>query len=139
MINLRKATSHMFSQPFIPNEIENYYTKQVEEPLVGSINSYYENQVGSVSGSYSGVQYQKVYGLGGLLASFGRVILPLLKPVAKVVGCQALKILPELAMDVLSGKPAVKSLTNRVHQGATNALLELTGKKQLKRKKAKKN
>ena len=58
---------------------------------------------------------------------------------AKVVGRQALKVVPELALDILSGKPTVKSLTNRVSQGATNALLELTGKKQLKRKKAKKS
>ena len=129
MINSQKATSHMFSQPFIQNEIENYYTKQVEEPLDDSINGYYENQVGSGGSFYSGVQYQKGYGLGGLLASFGHVILPLLKPMAKVVGCQALKMVPGLAMDVLSGKPAVKALINCVRQGATNALLELTGKK----------
>ena len=57
---------------------------------------------------------------------------------AKVVGRQALKVVPELAMDILAGKPTVKSLTNHVCQAATNTLLELTGKKQLKRKKAKK-
>jgi hypothetical protein len=128
----------MFSQPFIQNEIENYYTKQVEKSLDGSINTYYGNQVGSGGGFYSGVRYQKADILGGLLASFGRIILPLLKPMAKVVGRQALKVVPELAVDVLAGNPAVKSLTNRVRQGETNALLELTGKKQLKRKKAKK-
>ena len=138
MINSRKATSHMCSQPFIQNEIENYYTKQVEEPLDGSINGYYENHVGSGSGFYSGVQYQKSYGLGGLLASLGRVILPLLKPMAKVVGYQVLKVVPGLAMDVLSGKSIVKALTNRVCQGAKNTLLELTIKKQIKRKKGKK-
>ena len=137
MINSRKATSHMFSQPFIQNEIENYYTKQVEEPLDGSINGYYENQVGSGGGFYSGVQYQKGYGLGGLLASFGHVILPLLKPMAKVVGRQALKMVPGLVMDDLSGKLVVKSVTNRVRQEAKNAIKEFTGKKQIKRNKAK--
>ena len=66
------------------------------------------------------------------MASFGRIILPLLKPMAKVVGCQGLKVVPELAMDVLAGKRAVKSLTNHLRQGATNVLFELTSKKQLK-------
>ena len=56
-----------------------------------------------------------------------------------LVGRQALKVVSELALDILAGKPTVKSLTNLVRQGATNALLELTGKKQLKRKKGKKN
>ena len=94
----------MISQPFIQNE----------EPLDGSINGYYENQVGSDSGFYTGVQYQNGYGLGGLLASFGCVNLPLLKSMAKVVGHEALKAVPGLGMEFLSGKPVVKALTNRV-------------------------
>ena len=97
----------MFSQPFIKNEIKNYYTKQVEESLLGSINTYYENQVRSGGGFYSGVQYQKGYGLVGLLASIGRIALPLLKSMAKVVGRQTLKMVPELAMGILYRKPAV--------------------------------
>ena len=45
-----------------------------------------------------------------MLASFGCVILPLLISMAKVVGCHALKVVPELTMDILAGKAAVKSL-----------------------------
>ena len=86
MVDSRKAAIHMFSQPFIQNEIENYYTKQVEKSLDGSINTYYENQAGSGGGFYSGVQYQKGYGVGCLLPLFGRIILLLLKPMGKVVG-----------------------------------------------------
>ena len=128
MIDSQKAAIRIFSQPLILNEIENYYTKQVEKSLDGLINIYHENQAGSGDGFQSGVEYQKVYDLGGLLASFKCIILPLLKLMTKVVGRQALKVVPELAMDVLAHKPAVKSLTNHVRQGATNALLELTGK-----------
>ena len=47
-------------------------------------------------------------------------------------------MVPGLAMNVLSGKPVVKALTNRVHQEVKNVIKELTGKKQIKRKNAKK-
>ena len=58
---------------------------------------------------------------------------------AKVVGRQPLKVVTGIAMDVLYGKPIVKSMTSRVRQEAKNAMKELTGKKQIKRKRAKKN
>ena len=65
------------------------------------------------TGFYSGVQYQNGYGLGGLLASLGCFVLLILKPVVKAVGCQALKVIPALAMDILAGKPPLKALSNR--------------------------
>ena len=95
---------------------------------------------GWIAGFYSGVQYQKGYGLGSLLAALRNFILPILKPVAKAVGQQALKAVhvPVLAMDVLAGKPTVKALSQCFCQGAPNVLLELADSKQLTRKKAKK-
>ena len=90
--------------------------------------------MGTHAGFYIGVQYQKGYGLS---ATLGHFVLPIIKPVAKTIGVQVLKVAPALVMDVLAGKPPVKVLSKRFHQEASNVLLELTGKKQMKRKKAK--
>ena len=128
----------MFSLPFIQNAIEDYYIKQAEGQHGGSISDYYENQATTGAGFYSGVQYQKGYGLGGLLATLGHFVLPILKPVAKAVGRQALKAIPALAMDVMAGKPSVKVLSKYLHQGVSIVLFELSSRKQTKRKKANK-
>ena len=57
---------------------------------------------------------------------------------AKVVGRQALKVVPELAMDIMTDKPAVKSLTNRVRQGGQMHYLNWPVKT-IEKKKGKKN
>ena len=49
-----------------------------------------------------------------------------------------LKVTSVFAMDVLAGNTPVKVLSKRVHQGASNLVLELIGEKHVKRKKAKK-
>ena len=62
----RENYTLMFSQPFIQNEIENYYIKQAEGQHGGLISDSYENQARTGAGFYSGVQYQKGYDVAGL-------------------------------------------------------------------------
>ena len=67
---------------------------QAELQHGGSLNAHYQNQAATGSGFFSGFQYQKGYERGRLLATLGHFVFLILKPVAKAVGRQALKVAP---------------------------------------------
>ena len=48
--------------------------------------NYYVTQVGKGMPYYSGRQFQRGYGLGGLFSSIGRAVLPMIKSGIKTVG-----------------------------------------------------
>ena len=138
MYNSRENRTPMFSLPFSQNEFEDYYIKQAGMQHGSSMTDYYQNQARMGAGFYSGVQYQKGDGLGGLLARVGCFVLLILKPAAKAVGRQALKVMPLFAEDVFAVEPPGKALSKWFHQEASKLVRELTGEKQPK-KKVKKN
>ena len=71
-----------------------------------------ENPVGAGTGFYIGVQYQKGYGLHGLLATLGHFVLPILKPDTKAVGRQARKVASVFAYDLLPGESLERRYPN---------------------------
>ena len=66
--------------------------------------NYYVTQVGKGMPYYSGRQFQRGYGLGGLFSSIGRAVLPMIKSGIKTVGKEVLRSGAELASDALQGK-----------------------------------
>ena len=55
--------------------------------------------------------------MGGLLAKIGRMVLPILKPVAKSVGRQIIKSGAQFAGDVIDGKNVKEAFQQNVSQG----------------------
>ena len=72
--------------------------------------NYYVTQVVKVIPHYSGRQFQRGYGLGGLFLSIGRAVLPMIKSVVKTVGKEVLRSGAELALDALRGKNFKKAV-----------------------------
>ena len=54
---------------------------------------------------YEGLPWQKSYGIGGLLGSFARRFVPLLKPLAKAAGKKFLRAGTSFLGDIIDGKP----------------------------------
>ena len=54
---------------------------------------------------YEGLPWQKGYGIGGLLGSFARRFVPLLKPLAKATGKKLLRAGTSFLGDIIDGKP----------------------------------
>ena len=82
---MRKLHAHVLSAVHTIM-FENYYVKQAGSFHRVSLTNYYQKQIETSAGFYSGIQYQKGYGLGGLLATLGTLCLPILKLVVKPVG-----------------------------------------------------
>ena len=61
-------------------------------------------QIGN-SEFYEGLPWQKGYGIGGLLGSFARRFVPLLKPLAKATGKKLLRAGTSFLGDIIDGKP----------------------------------
>ena len=78
--------------------------------------THFKHQIGG-GGFYVGAKYQKGYGLGGLLAKIGRMVLPILKPVAKSLGKQIIKSGAQFAGDVIDGKNVKEAFQQNVSQG----------------------
>lgn len=111
-----------------------------------SFEEHYAGHVGSGLPYYSGVSYQKGYGIGGIFRRLFRSALPFLIKGAKTVGKEALLTGSRIASDVLEGdnfKVATKKRTREASktltQKAVNKVQNLFGKGGYKRKrKAKK-
>ena len=108
-----------------------YYTEQANSGLGRSFPfaTHNTNQIGG--GFYAGVKRQQGYGLGGILAKLGRFVLPILKPVAKSIGKQAIKSGAQFAGDILDGSSPKQALKRNLKQGARELF-----NKAVKRKKA---
>ena len=59
---------------------------------------------------YKGLPWQKGYGIGGLLGSFARRFVPLLKPLVKSAGKKILRAGTAVVGDIISGKPVGEAL-----------------------------
>ena len=71
---------------------------------------YYENQaLGKQQqighGFYTGLPWQKGYGIGDLLGSIARRFVPLLKPLVKYAGIKLLRAGTSAVNDIIAGKP----------------------------------
>ena len=95
-----------------------YYTSQAQSRLGNSFpfTVHYSRQIGG--GFYAGVKRQQGYGLGGLLAKLGRYVLPILKPVAKSIGKQAIRSGVQMAGDILEGYNPKQAFKQNFKQGA---------------------
>ena len=111
-----------------------YYCNQTRCGLGNSAPyaTHYTRQIGG--GFYSGVKRQQGYGLGGLLAKLGRFVLPILKPVAKSIGKQALKSGAQMAGDLLEGQSPKQAFKQNLKQGAKELFVKAVRKKNPPRK-----
>ena len=96
-----------------------------------SYEKYYLDQIGH--GQYfSGVAFQRGYGLGNIFASLGKAILPLVKSGAKAIGKQALKSGVAFASDVLAGKNVKQAALERTKQAGSTLWRQATAPKKRK-------
>ena len=95
-----------------------HFEKQAKSGFGSPIHyeTHFKHQIGG-GGFYVGAKYQKGYGLGGLLAKIGRMVLPILKPVAKSLGKQIIKSGAQFAGDVIDGKNVKEAFQQNVSQG----------------------
>ena len=122
----------------------NYCESQVQCGLGNSVpyTDHFSNQIGG--SFYAGVKRQQGYGLGGLLAKLGRYVVPLLKPIAKSVGKQAIRSGISLAGDILEGHNPKEAFKQNLKDGTKKLFKKVVkintpAKKTVKRKrKAKK-
>ena len=104
-----------------------YYSLQAHSGSSQTV--HFTRQIGG--GFYSGVRKQQGYGLGGLLAKLGRFVLPILKPVAKSIGKQAIRSGAQIAGDILDGQNPKQAFKQNLRQG-TKELFQKAVKKKLK-------
>ena len=104
-----------------------YYSLQAHSGLCQP--AHFTRQIGG--GFYSGVRKQQGYGLGGLLAKLGRFVLPILKPVVKSIGKQAIRSGAQIAGDILDGQNPKQAFKQNLRQG-TKELFQKVVKKKLK-------
>ena len=83
---------------------------------------YYVNQAASCMTFFARAQQQKGYGLGGVLASTGRAVLPLVKSGARAIGREALRSGNQFTSDVLEGKNLKPAAVRRAKQASSNLL-----------------
>jgi len=77
---------------------------------------YYVNQAGNGMPFFVGAQQQKGYGLGGVLASIGRAVMPFFKTGARAIGREALRSGMQFASDVLEGQNVKQAPVRRAKQ-----------------------
>ena len=56
-------------------------------------------------GFYTGLPWQRGYGIGGLLGAFARQFVPILKPLAQAAGKKLLHAGASFVSDIIDGKP----------------------------------
>ena len=83
---------------------------------------YYVNQAASCMPFFAGPQQQKGYGLGGVLASTGRAVPPLVKSGARAIGREALRSGNQFTSDVLESKNLKPATVRRAKQAGSNLL-----------------
>jgi len=83
---------------------------------------YYVNQAASCMPFFARAQQQKGYGLGGVLASTGRAVLPLVKSGARAIGREALRSGMQFTSDVLESKNLKPAAVQRAKQAGSNLL-----------------
>ena len=89
--------------PLTRNHLPQKVNMSIHSPFI----EYYQNQaLGKQQqigyGFYTGLPWQKGYGIGGLHGSIARRFVPFLKPLAKATGKRLLR---EFVSDVINGKP----------------------------------
>ena len=109
-----------------------YYSQQAQSGLGYPYSVHYTRQIGG--GFYAGVKRQQGYGLGGLLAKLGRFVLPILKPVAKSIGKQAIRSGVQMAGDILDGQSPKQAFKQNLKQGTKELFSKAVRKKPVKRK-----
>ena len=82
---------------------------------------HFKQQIGG-GGFYVGAKQQKGYGLGGLLAKIGRMVMPILKPAVKTLGKQVLRSGARFAEEMIDGESPKEAFHRNLNQG-TNELL----------------
>ena len=97
--------------------------------------NYYLSQVGHGMPYFSGERVQQGYGLGNLLSSIAKSVLPLVKKGAKTLEKQVLQSDVEFASDVLHGKNAKQAAIDQAKAAGSN-LLQVAQQKIGKRKTA---
>ena len=85
---------------------------------------YYKQQSGGGALGFSGIPYQRGYGLGSFFKGIFRTILPVAKSALKTVGKQALSTGAQIASDVAAGEDFKQSAKKRGRAAVAN----LTGK-----------
>lgn len=83
---------------------------------------YYSKQAGSGLPVYSGARVQRGYGLGSILGSLARSVMPLLKTGAKTLGKQALTSGMQIAGDMLGGQNFKQSAKRRAKEAGGNLM-----------------
>ena len=106
-----------------------YFTSQAQSRLGNSFpfTSHYSRHIGG--GFYAGVKRQQGYGLGGLLAKLGRYVLPILKPMAKSIGKQAIHSGVQMAGDIIEGHNPKQAFKQNFKQGARELFKKVVKKK----------
>lgn len=85
--------------------------------------NYYVNQAGSgMSHFYSGLPYQKGYGLGSFLGGLFRTVFPLFKSGAQAVGREALRAGSHVLTDMATGSDSLSTSLKR-HAGEAGSNL----------------
>ena len=108
-----------------------HFERQAKDGFARPIqyDDHYKRQIGG-GGFYAGVRQQKGYGLGGLLARLGRMVIPILKPIAKTLEKQVVKSGARFAEEVIDGE----SPREAFKRNASRGLEELTTPKGVKKK-----
>ena len=117
------------SRPTVVMDWAHHFERQAKNGFAHPIQyeAHYKAQIGG-GGFYTGVKRQKGYGLGGLLARIGRMVIPILKPVAKSLGKQVIKSGARFAEDVIDGEKPMVALKRNAVRG-TNEFFRPRGVK----------
>lgn len=111
-----------------------YFEKQAQKGFEQPIHyeDHFKHQIGG--SFYVGARKQLGYGLGGLLAKIGRMVIPILKPVAKSLGRQVLKSGARFAGDVINGQNAKQAFKQNLQQGAKELFMNTTQRGRVRKK-----
>jgi len=82
----------------------------------------YVNQAGNGMPLFAGAQQQKGDGLGGVLASIGRAVMPLFKSGSSAIGREAVRSGMQFASDILEGRNVKQAAVRRAKQAGSNLL-----------------
>ena len=78
---------------------------------------YYLNQTGSGLPGFVGARYQRGHGLGNMLRSLSRIVIPFIKKGVGKIGKQAVKSSMDIAHDAMLGKNIKAAAKKRVSDG----------------------
>lgn len=95
-----------------------YYLELMKKPQP----EIYQQGFGNLPSFIGYAPYQRGAGLGNIFASLFRRLLPILKPVAKAVGKQALSTGASIAADVVQGRDLKESAIEHGKEAAGNLL-----------------